>query len=56
VCKAVLGPRYTLVEVGYDVPGPGRNQPWHRDLPAPEATRLGRAGRCWRGLSGRVTG
>lgn len=43
VCEAVLGPDYRLVEVGFDVPGPGaRTQPWHRDFPAPDATRIGR--------------
>jgi len=40
VCEAVLGPSYTLVEVGFDVPGPGAmNQPWHRDFPMPSETR-----------------
>ncbi|MFN7131513.1 MAG: phytanoyl-CoA dioxygenase family protein, partial [Myxococcales bacterium] len=39
VCETVLGPDYRIVEVGFDVPGPGaQNQPWHRDFPAPEAT------------------
>lgn len=43
VCESVLGPAYKIVEVGFDVPGPGAaNQPWHRDFPAPDATRLGR--------------
>jgi ectoine hydroxylase-related dioxygenase (phytanoyl-CoA dioxygenase family) len=43
VCEAVLGPDYTIVEIGFDVPGPGaQNQPWHRDFPAPEATLVGR--------------
>lgn len=43
VCEAVLGPYYKIVEVGFDVPGPGAlNQPWHRDFPAPDETRLGR--------------
>jgi len=37
VCQAVLGPDYEVIEVGFDVPGPGAmNQPWHRDFPAPE--------------------
>jgi ectoine hydroxylase-related dioxygenase (phytanoyl-CoA dioxygenase family) len=32
-----------IVEIGFDVPGPGAlNQPWHRDFPAPEATLAGR--------------
>jgi ectoine hydroxylase-related dioxygenase (phytanoyl-CoA dioxygenase family) len=40
VCEAVLGPDYQLIEVGFDVPGPGAmNQPWHRDFPMPEVTR-----------------
>jgi len=43
VCQAVLGPHYRIVEVGFDIPGPGaQDQPWHRDFPAPEATRIGR--------------
>ncbi|HEY0603055.1 MAG TPA: phytanoyl-CoA dioxygenase family protein [Herpetosiphonaceae bacterium] len=43
VCEAVLGPDYKIVEIGFDVPGPGaQNQPWHRDFPAPEATLVGR--------------
>jgi hypothetical protein len=43
VCSAVLGAEYKIVEIGFDVPGPGAlNQPWHRDFPAPEATVVGR--------------
>ncbi len=43
VCESVLGPDYNIVEVGFDVPGPGAtNQPWHRDFPAPAETRIGR--------------
>lgn len=43
VCEAVLGPDYRIVEIGFDVPGPGAaNQPWHRDFPTPEATARGR--------------
>ena len=43
VCEAVLGPSYKVVEIGFDVPGPGAvNQPWHRDFPAPEDTTAGR--------------
>lgn len=43
VCTAVLGSDYKIVEIGFDVPGPGaQNQPWHRDFPAPEATLVGR--------------
>ena len=37
LCEAVLGPRYEIVEVGFDTPFQGaRNQPWHRDFPSPE--------------------
>ena len=43
VCEAVLGPHYKIVEIGFDVPGPGaQDQPWHRDFPAPEDTLVGR--------------
>jgi len=29
--------RYKIVEIGFDVPGPGAlNQPWHRDYSARE--------------------
>ncbi len=43
VCEAVLGPDYKVVEIGFDVPGPGaQDQPWHRDFPAPEDTLVGR--------------
>jgi hypothetical protein len=43
VCQTVLGPDYKIVEIGFDVPGPGAvNQPWHRDFPAPEETLEGR--------------
>lgn len=43
VCECVLGPQYRIVEVGFDVPAPGAaDQPWHRDFPAPDATRVGR--------------
>ena len=43
VCEAVLGPEYKVVEIGFDVPGPGAvHQPWHRDFPAPEDTLVGR--------------
>ena len=39
VCDAVLGPRYEIIEVGFDVPLPGAfDQPWHRDFPAPRET------------------
>jgi hypothetical protein len=40
VCTAVLGAEYRIVEVGFDVPGPGaKDQPWHRDFPMPAITR-----------------
>lgn len=43
VCEAVLGPYYKIVEIGFDVPGPGaQDQPWHRDFPAPAETVTGR--------------
>src|SRR4051812_35222034 len=43
VCEAVLGPEYSIVEIGFDVPNPGAvDQPWHRDFPAPEETLIGR--------------
>ncbi len=43
VSEAVLGPDWKVVEVGFDVPGPGAEaQPWHRDFPSPEATLRGR--------------
>lgn len=43
VCRAVLGPDYRIVEIGFDVPGPGAmHQPWHRDFPAPPETTAGR--------------
>jgi ectoine hydroxylase-related dioxygenase (phytanoyl-CoA dioxygenase family) len=43
VCESVLGPDYKIVEIGFDVPGPGAvHQPWHRDFPAPEETLKGR--------------
>jgi len=43
VCEAVLGPDYRIVEIGFDVPGPGAQyQPWHRDFPAPAETLVGR--------------
>lgn len=43
VCEAVLGPHYKLVEIGFDVPGPGAmDQPWHRDFPSPPETLVGR--------------
>jgi hypothetical protein len=43
VSEAVLGPEYKIVEIGFDVPGPGaKYQPWHRDFPAPPETLVGR--------------
>ncbi|MEU4773671.1 phytanoyl-CoA dioxygenase family protein [Micromonospora sp. NPDC023644] len=40
VCRAVLGPDYQIVELGFDIPFPGAvMQPWHRDFPMPEDTR-----------------
>jgi hypothetical protein len=43
VSEAILGPAYRIVEIGFDIPGPGAvNQPWHRDFPAPEETLTGR--------------
>jgi hypothetical protein len=40
VCEAVLGPDYQIVELGFDVPGPGaKDQPWHRDFPMPDETK-----------------
>jgi hypothetical protein len=43
VCTAVLGPRYEIVELGFDIPFAGAvNQPWHRDFPIPEVTRTQR--------------
>lgn len=43
VCEAVLGPEYQIIELGFDVPGPGaQRQPWHRDFPMHEVTRAHR--------------
>jgi hypothetical protein len=37
VCRAVLGADYQIVEVGFDIPFAGaKDQPWHRDFPAPQ--------------------
>ncbi|WP_408623833.1 phytanoyl-CoA dioxygenase family protein [Kineosporia rhizophila] len=42
VCRAVLGPRYEVIELGFDVPLAGAmDQPWHRDFPMPDETRRG---------------
>jgi hypothetical protein len=41
--EAVLGPRYEIVEIGFDTPFQGaKNQPWHRDFPSPRDTYEGR--------------
>lgn len=43
VCENVLGRDYKIVEIGFDVPGPGAmNQPWHRDFPSPPETLVER--------------
>ena len=35
VSRAVLGPDYEIVELGFDIPFPGAaDQPWHRDFPS----------------------
>jgi ectoine hydroxylase-related dioxygenase (phytanoyl-CoA dioxygenase family) len=40
VCETMLGPDYTIVEVGFDTPFPGAKvQPWHRDFPSPPETK-----------------
>jgi ectoine hydroxylase-related dioxygenase (phytanoyl-CoA dioxygenase family) len=40
VCETILGPDYTIVEVGFDTPFPGAKvQPWHRDFPSPPETK-----------------
>ena len=39
VCETILGPKYEVVELGFDVPfGGAQDQPWHRDFPAPPET------------------
>lgn len=39
MCEATLGPRYEIVEIGFDTPFQGaKNQPWHRDFPSPPET------------------
>jgi hypothetical protein len=36
MCEAVLGEKYEIVEIGFDVPFQGaKYQPWHRDFPSP---------------------
>ena len=43
VSRAILGPDYRIVEIGFDVPLPGSmHQPWHRDFPSPDETLTGR--------------
>jgi hypothetical protein len=43
VSRAILGPDYRIVEVGFDIPFPGAaDQPWHRDFKFPDAMRIGR--------------
>ena len=38
--EAVLGPDWSVVEIGFDVPFPGAaDQPWHRDFPMPDETK-----------------
>jgi len=40
VSEAVLGPDYTIVEVGFDTPFAGAvHQPWHRDFRMPKETK-----------------
>jgi hypothetical protein len=39
MCLELLGPKYQIVEIGFDVPFQGaQNQPWHRDFPSPPET------------------
>ena len=39
MCRAILGPEYKIVEIGFDTPFEGAmNQPWHRDFPSPPET------------------
>ncbi len=43
VSEAVLGPDYSIVEVGFDIPFPGaKHQPWHRDFRSPSQTHTER--------------
>jgi len=40
IATQILGPEYSIVEVGFDIPFAGAmDQPWHRDFPMPETTR-----------------
>jgi Phytanoyl-CoA dioxygenase (PhyH) len=39
MCESVLGPKYEIVEIGFDVPVQGaKYQPWHRDFASPRDT------------------
>ena len=39
MCEAVCGPKYEIVEIGFDTPFQGaKRQPWHRDFPSPRDT------------------
>jgi len=39
ICSEVLGPKYEIVEIGFDIPFQGaKYQPWHRDFPSPVET------------------
>ena len=41
MCEAVLGPKYEIVEIGFDVPVQGaKYEPWHRDFPSPPETYI----------------
>jgi len=43
VCTSILGAKYEIVELGFDVPFQGAKfQPWHRDFPSPVDTYEGR--------------
>lgn len=43
MARAVCGPKYEIVEIGFDVPFQGaKNQPWHRDFPSPPETYVGK--------------
>ncbi|HEY0239978.1 MAG TPA: phytanoyl-CoA dioxygenase family protein [Friedmanniella sp.] len=42
VCESVLGPDYSIVEIGFDIPFAGAmDQPWHRDFASPPETYEG---------------
>ena len=43
MAQAVCGPKYEIVEIGFDTPFQGaKNQPWHRDFPSPPETYVER--------------